>query len=429
MNTTTLEKKSARQLRLTVLSSLFGDFGSSIFTFGLSFMLLERTGSVYSFALSAIISPIIGLVLLPFVGPIIDKYSKKRIIILSQSFTIVGLVAYGLLFSYIQNYLLEASVVLIAILKISDQFTSTARQASTIHLVVEKHLSKLSAYSQMTSSTASVISSIFGAFFYTLLPFYLFILFELLTEVLTLILTSLLNFNLQKVEEKIVPQKQSQLMLFKEGLQFIKNQKFLLFGMILALSVNFFLGIFSVGLPILILQALEASNMQFGFGEAINGFGFLIGGIFIKKQQDVSTPIQNLYNKCLQLGLLITLFGFAVLLPSHFLGLIATYFLMFVSGYLIVTLNVPYTVWLQKNIPHELQGRVFSVLSTCGMAIMPISILIFGYLFDLTAISNTLLCASIFSLTGLLLIVFTYLTGKLSKLNLKEAVIVTEFIR
>ncbi|MHC5250071.1 MFS transporter [Enterococcus sp. LJL90] len=426
MNTITLEKKSARQLHLTVLSSLFGDFGSSIFTFGLSFMLLERTGSVYSFALSAIISPIIGLVLLPFVGPLIDKYSRKLIIILSQSFTIVGLLAYWMAFPYIQNHLLAASVFLIAILKISDQFTSTARQASTIHLVIEKHLSKLSAYSQMTSSTAGVISSIFGAFFYTLLPFYLFILLELMTEILTLIFTSLLNFNFQKAAEKAAPVKQSQLTLFKEGLQFIKGQKYLLFGMTLALSVNFFLGIFSVGLPVLFLQALKASNLQFGFGEAINGFGFLIGGILIKKQQDVSEPIQHLYNKCLQLGLLITLFGFVVLIPANFLGILAVYGLMFISGYLIVTLNVPYTVWLQKNIPHQLQGRVFSVMSTCGMAIMPISILLFGYLFDLTAVSTVVLCSILFVATGLLLIIFTIMTSKLSKLKLDEAVIIPE---
>ncbi len=99
---------------------------------------------------------------------------------------------------------------------------------------------------------------------------------------------------------------------------------------------------------------------------------------------------------------------------------------MFISGYLIVTLNVPYTVWLQKNIPHQLQGRVFSVMSTCGMAIMPISILLFGYLFDLTAVSTVVLCSILFVATGMLLIIFTIMTSKLSKLKLNEAVIIPE---
>ena len=283
-------KKSAKQLRLTVLSGLFGDFGSSIFSFGLSFMLLDRTGSVFSFAISNIVSPIMGLALLPLIGPIVDSFSKKKVIIVSQSITILSLIVYWILFPQFSSHLFLPTVVLIVVLRGSDQFTSTARQAASIQLVLPDDLQKLSAYSQMSTSTATIVSSIFGAFLYTLLPFQLFILFELVTEVFTAITTSILDFRFNKqndtelIKDTIEDAEKRSLVLFKEGVTYIRNQKYLLFGMIVAVGINFISGIFSVGLPILVLQVFNLSNLHFGFAEAINGFGYVFGGLLLKQK-------------------------------------------------------------------------------------------------------------------------------------------------
>ncbi|MFL2061463.1 MFS transporter [Marinilactibacillus psychrotolerans] len=419
-------KKSAKQLRLTVLSGLFGDFGSSIFSFGLSFMLLDRTGSVFSFAISNIVSPIIGLALLPLIGPIVDSFSKKKVIIVSQSITILSLIVYWILFPQFSSHLFLPTVVLIVVLRGSDQFTSTARQAASIQLVLPDDLQKLSAYSQMSTSTANIVSSIFGAFLYTLLPFQLFILFELVTEVFTAITTSILDFRFNKqndtelIKDTIEDAEKRSLVLFKEGVTYIRNQKYLLFGMIVAVGINFISGIFSVGLPILVLQVFNLSNLHFGFAEAINGFGYVFGGLLLKQKLNIKNPILYSWKSALKLGVILIGIGLSISIGGV-VGEMILYLLLFFTGILFVTINVPITVWLQKQLPPILLGRVFSVLGTIGLATAPIGVLLFGFIFNLNTDNLNLLTMWTFILTGVMVIFLNYLLLKIANLPLKEA--------
>ncbi|MDO2410361.1 hypothetical protein QUB72_02820 [Enterococcus faecium] len=78
MNTLTLEQQSKKQVMKAAISSLIGTFGSSIFTFGLSLMLLEKTGLAISFVLASVIQPILAIFLTPIVGPIMDRYDRKK---------------------------------------------------------------------------------------------------------------------------------------------------------------------------------------------------------------------------------------------------------------------------------------------------------------------------------------------------------------
>lgn len=203
------------------------------------------------------------------------------------------------------------TIILIIVLRGCDQFTSTARQASSIQLVIPDDLQKLSAYSQMSTSAANIISSIFGAFLYTLLPFQLFILFELVTEVFTAVITSILDFRFNKqsdtelLKESVADTEKRNLVLFKEGIIYIRNQKYLLFGMVVAVGINFVSGIFSVGLPILVLQVFSLSNLHFGFTEAINGFGYVFGGLLLKQKLNIKNPILYSWKSALKLGVIL----------------------------------------------------------------------------------------------------------------------------
>ncbi|SJN33007.1 permease of the major facilitator superfamily [Marinilactibacillus psychrotolerans 42ea] len=317
-------------------------------------------------------------------------------------------------------------MVLIVVLRGSDQFTSTARQAASIQLVLPDDLQKLSAYSQMSTSTATIVSSIFGAFLYTLLPFQLFILFELVTEVFTAITTSILDFRFNKqndtelIKDTIEDAEKRSLVLFKEGVTYIRNQKYLLFGMIVAVGINFISGIFSVGLPILVLQVFNLSNLHFGFAEAINGFGYVFGGLLLKQKLNIKNPILYSWKSALKLGVILIGIGLSISIGGV-VGEMILYLLLFFTGILFVTINVPITVWLQKQLPPILLGRVFSVLGTIGLATAPIGVLLFGFIFNLNTDNLNLLTMWTFILTGIMVILLNYLLLKIANLPLKEA--------
>ena len=52
---------------------------------------------------------------------------------------------------------------------------------------------------------------------------------------------------------------------------------------------------------------------------------------------------------------------------------------------------MPITVWLQKQLPPILLGRVFSVLGTIGLATAPIGVLLFGFISNLNTDNLNLL--------------------------------------
>ncbi|TXK47389.1 MFS transporter [Lactococcus sp. dk322] len=424
-----LLKKSKRQMSLTIISSVCGDIGSSIFSFGLSFMLLSKTGSLFSFAISSIISPILGLILLPIIGPVIDSFSKKKIIVISQILTLMSLTLFWiLLYSFGENLLLP-TVILITILRISDQFTMTARQAAASSLVYEKELEKLSANIQVTNSVGTIVSSIFGVIIYSSLPFYIFILLEIFAELLTVVITWKLDFNFNEYgtgssyrslgNNALSEQKK----LFIEGIEYIKRQKYLLFGMLITISINFISGIFSIGIPFIIFKIFDLKNYHFAIGEALNGMGIFIGAIIINKRNKTKYPLLNLWRTSLGIGVILILISLSLHLNLNY-GIIALYLLLFTLGILLVLLNAPYVAWVQKNISKEFQGRVFSVLSTMGLATAPLGILFFGWLFNQNINSNIFTATLIFILSGSFLIISNCLSLKYARLNLKEAKII-----
>lgn len=409
---------SKRQLHLVTISSVFGDFGSSIFSFGLSFMLLHKTGSIFSFALSSIISPIVGICLLPFIGTIIDLYSRKRIILISQAISMIALVLYFITLEFF-NEIFISTVLLIVVLRTSDQFTSTARISSTSRLVLPEDLQTLSAYSQISSSLSTVISAMFGALLYSTLPFYLFLFIELFAETITAITVARLDFNFYSDLDNtsITQESRDFKLLFKEGLQYITKQKYLLFGIVMALVINFFNGIFSVGLPKLILTDFNFSNFFYSIIESATGIGMIVGS-FILKKKNINFPLYLTFRMSLIIGFLISLIGICSIgFVTQFTILQISFFiLIFLTGASYAFLNIPYSVWLQKNISPKYQGRGFSTINMLGLGVSPIGVFLFGILFE-----NDIPTAYIFIISGIILITLILIIAVISKLNLKKA--------
>ena len=65
--------------------------------------------------------------------------------------------------------------------------------------------------------------------------------------------------------------------------------------------------------------------------------------------------------------------------------------------------NTPVFVWLTKAVPHEYQGRVFSIIETGCQLLMPLGILFYSILFD------NFKSANIFIISGIALMVLVVL--------------------
>ena len=57
--------------------------------------------------------------------------------------------------------------------------------------------------------------------------------------------------------------------------------------------------------------------------------------------------------------------------------------LMFGFGVTIIVVNTPIQVMMQKMIDDDYKGRVFSIIETMAMALMPLGMVLFGFLYDI----------------------------------------------
>jgi MFS family permease len=369
-----------------------------------------------------IIMPIVSLVLMPIVGPVIDRFSYKKIIILGQLFSIVSLIAYGATYAtpYGQKHLFLNAVLIITALKITDQFVSTTQMAARHQLVLDDDLQAVTGYIGSANGATSLLSSVVGGAIYMLVPFPFFVFLEIVTELATLAITLTLdyNFNTQPTEvEEVVNDSGS----FIDGIKYLYSRKSLFVFLLEALFLNFAISGVNVGLPILALKTLKLSSFEFGLIEGAASLGYILAGLVFAKMASPKYPLVLAYRTLFVNGALNMLEAGLLLLPLHNMG----YFIGLAIFQLIVSattvfINNPFFMIIQTDIPTQYQGRILNLDMSISMAIMPIATALFGLLYDLKGIELKGLITLVFFLVGTSIILINFLAPRISKVDYKK---------
>lgn len=397
---------------LLLLGNSIGQLGSSILSFVLGLYILKKLNcSIFFYSLSQIIGPLVAIFLLPILGSAIDKYNKNRIIRFSQFLSAISLFLFIITSRKIEIEYIHI-ICLLIILKLSDQILSTSLNSSTINIVDEDDIQSFRAHLQIIQALSMVLSPIIAVFIIDKFALIGILLIEMFMELLVLVIYWKVDFN--KNTKKEVNESQSLLILFKEGIDFIFKYKKIVFGLAFVLVVNFILGIVNIGLPFVEIKILNLSSKNYALNDSILAIGLLIGSLIsskIKSQKTLNiarNSISLISLVTFVLGLLLTL----ELTKNIWSIILAGYFL--VIGISITICNILLSSWSILNIPQEFQGRVFSILNTLTQVSLPLSMLLFGYLFEIISVY------AVFVGAGIFLLLFTIGIPSLFKINLKN---------
>ena len=397
---------------LLLLGNSIGQLGSSILSFVLGLYILKKLNcSIFFYSLSQIIGPLVAIFLLPILGSAIDKYNKNRIIRFSQFLSAISLFLFIITSRKIEIEYIHI-IGLLIILKLSDQILSTSLNSSTINIVDEEDIQSFRAHLQIIQAVSMVLSPIIAIFIIDKFALIGILLIEMFMELLVLVIYWKVDFN--KNTKKEVNESQSLLLLFKEGIDFIFKYKKIVFGLAFVLVVNFILGIVNIGLPFVEIKILNLSSKNYALNDRILAIGLLLGSLIsskIKSQKTLNiarNSISLISLVTFVLGLLLTL----ELTKNIWSIILAGYFL--IIGISITICNILLSSWSILNIPQEFQGRVFSILNTLTQVSLPLSMLLFGYLFEIISVYIVFVGAGIF------LLLFTIGIPSLFKINLKN---------
>ncbi len=385
MNDEIRMKRATYHLYTFTVSKLISTFGSSVYAFGISLYVLMLTGSAASFAINLICSILPRSVMAPFAGYVADNYSKKVIVIVSQLLSVLAVVGL-LLVEWTAGLSLPAIYTTTAILSISSMFTSVTFSSSIANLIDPDRIQRAMGFNQSAISIAAVGGPVVGGILFGFVSMSVFLLIQVVAYTLAVLLESTMNFRLftNRTYAQNDEANNSILKEMKEGFLYLKSNRIIMVIVTTAVGINFFFSSLMIGLPFIAVQQLKVEATHFGMIEAMIAIGMLIASVYFSISKEVKFPLLVAKRGILTMSVLLAGMGVPLIVSMSY-DVVVGYFilLMFVFGISNVIVNTPIGVMMQKDVAEEYRGRVFGILESMAMAMMPLGYLLFGLLYDI----------------------------------------------
>lgn len=378
-------KKATYHLYTFMISKLISTFGAQVYAFAISFYILQLTGSATSFATNLICNILPRTIIAPFAGAITDKYSRKMIVITAQiatTLTIIGL----LVVTLISGLSLISIYITTCILAISSTFSGVAFTSSITGLIDKDRIQKAMSLNQMSISFASIGSPAVGGLLYGTVSIPVFLIIYIVASSLAIVLESTMNFKLFVSQKKVMEDERKETMWqsIKEGIRYLKLQPIIVTLVWISLLINFLFGAFEVGYSYILIDQLKMESQHFGFTQGAFSIGMVLMSIYFSLRKEVRFPFLVSKRGILAMATCMGGISLPLLISLSYWGVFVYYIvLMFGFGSMIIVVNTPLQVMLQKIIDDDFKGRVFSIIETMAMALMPLGMVIYGFLYDI----------------------------------------------
>ena len=286
-----------------------------------------------------------------FAGVFVDKFSKKKILLFTQSSSLVITLILAIL---VWTGKIEYWHILImsTFLGIVNTVDMPARQSMVIELVGREDLMNAIALNSMVFNLARIIgpalagivmgyAGVAVCFFANAISF-------------GAVVISLFFIKLHPVEIKAKAEESNLLGEIKDGLRYIYHQKVLLYTLLVMAIVGTFVPNFNVLVPVFAKEILKENEAGFGLLMSFMGLGSFLGAMFIATLSKSGPKKFIIYIVPIIVGALLIATGYTniYLLTGIFLAITGFFFICFTSSA---------NSTLQLNSRNEYRGRVMSV--------------------------------------------------------------------
>jgi len=402
-----VDKKAFKRYIFLWSGQLFSIMGSSIVNFAITWWVTVLTGSATLLSISIFMYMLPMAFLTPIAGVLADRFSRKKIVLLADSFQ--ALTTLWVIILFILGLADPLSVMLITGLRgIFQAFHIPTINAITPTMVPKDKLSRMNGVGYLFSSLINIVGPILGAFLYGILPISMILWIDIITWLIALIplvLTKIPRVNRSKIEEK----KDSFIFEFKTGLKTIKLIPGLLTLLFLSMLLNFLIMPFNVLAPYYVEVIHNGSASDFAFVMVFFQVGMVLGALLTSVKKEWKHKISTYFGSLLLITVLISMYAF---LPTGFFLLMAVG--NFILGFLLPIGNTIYMTIIQTVVPHDKMGRVLSIDQSISTLISPFGALIAGPLAEVIGARFVFLLSSII---GVVATSYTWRVMVVNKVN------------
>lgn len=374
---TSLSAPSPKKLQhflIVWVGQVLSSMGSGLSSFALGIWVYQQTGSVSQYAWFSVLAVLPYVLFSPLAGILVDRWSRRKIMILSDVGAALSTLAIALLiyFDHLQLWHLYLSVfwgTMFNAIQIPAYLTSIPL------LVPKKDLERANGLLELGKASTQLLSPMIAGFLLGAIALQGILVVDLVTfgiGVTTLMLVRFPEISPSPLptESGNEPSTRQQLL---GGWYYLTLNPGLL-GLIIYFTVNyFFVAMVMVLFTPLILSVTTPDVL--GIILTLAGVGMLLGSIMVSLWRNVGDRIAVIFGFTLLGGLCILSGGLVVSIPLYALAA----FLFFWSQPFISTAN---NVILQKKVPSRLQGRIFAFNQTLTSTAFPVAYLVAGFLVD-----------------------------------------------
>ena len=359
----------------------FSILTSSIVNFAIILWLSFETKSAEVLAFAAIAAMLPQSVLGLFTGIFIDRWKRKRVMIMADSFIAFCTLILAVLF-YFDLAKISHIYVLLALRSVGSAFHMPAMQASVPLLAPKSELMRIAGINQVIQSVCNIAGPALAGLFITMMK---------MTNILLLDVAgaafACLSLCFVFIPDPSHEERNSELHLWreaKEAIMEVRNQYGLSWLFLLSILATFVIMPVSVLFPLMTLNHFAGNAFQVSLVEVSWGGGALLAGALLGLKKYRWNEILLINGMYIALGLT---FLFSGLLPvSGFIWFAVLTALGGVCGSLYFA---TFTTVIQSRIDPGVMGRVFSFYMSFSMLPSMIGLLSTGFLADSIGLGNT----------------------------------------
>lgn len=310
-----------------------------------------------------------SLVLSLIGGVIVDRFSRRRVLLVTQNLEMLLVFALGLLVLF--NLVNLWNLILLSfLLGIVDAVDSPARQAFVVELVDRKDLSSAIALNSGMFNLARVIGPSIAGILIGFLGMSAAFIINGFTFIPAVIAIYFIREQTKLAEEHPHP-----IEAIKEGIRYAVGHPTIRTLLLFSIVVTIFGWSYGTLLPVMVENIFHKTALELGYLYASVGVGALLAAIFIsafsKRFKETNLVIAGCFIVCVGLFL----FTFTS-------NLFIAFLFLFLTGFGLTTQFSMINLIIQHAVSDAIRGRVMSIYVVTFLGMMPIGSFLIGVVAD-----------------------------------------------
>ena len=396
------------------IGQMFSLVGTSVSGFAITWWITVITERAMFLAVGNFLYLIIFITLTPIAGVVCDRYNRKLIIFIADSFNALERGVLILLF-----YMGFADPLLIVMINslrgIGQAFHQPTVNAIIPSMVSKKHLSRINGVNYLFMSSIQVLGPVIGGLLYAFFPIELILWVDIITygiAVIPLILVKIPRVHPIQDKQLEINEKKSFIREFIIGVKTIQLIPGLLTILILSMFLNFLFQPLNILTPLYVKVDLKGNETDLAILSAFINAGMILGGIITSIKKKWKHKISVYFGGLMAIMSSAIIYAFAPIGWLIVVSIVGAFALMFLP-----IVNTIYLTIMQITVPKDKMGRITSVDHTLSYAIMPIGAILSGVLGDLF---GTRVLFLFLGLIGILTVLLVWQFSGIKKYNYND---------